>query len=76
MKSSMDKLLESMGAVYGWCWCKYQGMYVWRMLYWPAEKVGVWGPQRARLPPAFILAGFMSQHRGLSWDRRSRRGTK
>ena len=72
----MDELFQTLGAVYGWCWCKLLREYHWRMLYWPVTVAGLRGPQKRWLRRLFILAGFMSQHRGLSWDRRSRKGLK
>ena len=48
-----------------------------QVLWWPVCCVpGLRGPQRLRTPPIVVLAGFMSQSRGLSWDRRSRKGIK
>ena len=44
--------------------------------YWPATAIGPAGPQVLLRRPVVILAGYMSQSRGLAWDRRSRRGRK
>jgi len=44
--------------------------------YWPPSSAGVVGSQRIDRRPVPILAGYMSQSRGLAWDRRSRRGRK
>lgn len=44
--------------------------------YWRVRRVGPLGSQQNRPRRLFILAGYMSQSRGLAWDRRSRRGLK
>jgi hypothetical protein len=60
------RLMRSLGAVVGT-----------GVKYWPArDPAGVCGPQRPPGRPLVIRAGFMSQHRGLSWSRRSRKGLK
>ena len=67
-------LEEKLGAFYGWVYCKYLNSYSWIMLYWPA--LGRYGnpPQTSTVRPHGIWSGFMSQARGLSWNRKSRYG--
>jgi hypothetical protein len=69
-------LEESLGAVYGWVWCKYLKSFSWRMLYWPALEFSGEPPQISAVRAGGIWAGFMSEARGLSWDRKSRYGKK
>ncbi|MBA7667775.1 hypothetical protein ES703_75873 [subsurface metagenome] len=72
----MDELDEILGAVYGWCWCKHFGAYIWKLLYWPA--LGIYGesPQVSAVRAGGFWSGFMSEARGLRWDRKSRYGIK
>ena len=66
-------LFEYLGAVYKRCllW----DVFVWVLLYWPAADQG--DPPQVSAVRAFdIWAGFMSEGRGLSWDRKSRYGVK
>jgi hypothetical protein len=59
-------LMRNLGAVVG-CMVKY----------WPSRRpAGIAGPQRLAGRPLVTRAGFMSQSRGLSWDRNSRKGKK
>ncbi len=69
-------LEENLGAFYGWVYCKYLNCYSWSMLYWPAiDRCGN-PPQVSAVRARGIWSGFMSQARGLSWDRKSRYGKK
>ena len=69
-------LEESLGAVFGWIWCEYYGVYSWSMLYWPALEYCGEPPQVSAVRARGIWSGFMSEARGLSWERKSRYGKK
>lgn len=72
----MDALDEILGAVFGWSWCMHLREYIWHMLYWLV--LGFCGdpPQVAGVRAGGLWSGFMSEARGLSWDRKSRYGEK
>jgi hypothetical protein len=67
---------EFLGAVYGWVWSKYLGRFSWSMLYWPVLEFYGEPPQISAVRAGGIWSGFMSEARGLSWDRKSRYGKK
>lgn len=69
-------LEESLGAVFGMIWCEFYGVYSWSMLYWPAIEYCGEPPQVSAVRAGGIWSGFMSEARGLSWDRKSRYGEK
>jgi hypothetical protein len=69
-------LEESLGAVFGWVWCKYIKSFSWSMLYWPALEYCGEPPQVSAVRAGGIWSGYMSEARGLSWDRKSRKGKK
>ena len=70
MRLRMDELFEILGAVYGWCFSKYDGGSI-CLKYWPAadKKFSPWPLSRR---PIIILAGYMSRNRGRHWDRKRR----
>jgi len=69
-----------LGAVYGWSWCKHCRENIWKLLYWPALEFCGEPPQNEILGAGICAggfwSGFMSEARGLSWDRKSRYGKK
>ncbi len=67
---------ESLGAVFGWIWCEYYGVYSWSMLYWRVFEFSGEPPQVSAVRAGGIWSGYMSEARGLSWDRKSRYGKK
>ena len=73
-------LEESLGAVFGMIWCEYYGVYSWSMLYWPAFEFLGEAPQieilGVQICAGRFWSGYMSEARGLSWDRKSRYGKK
>ena len=69
-------LEENLGAVFGWVWCKYLKSFSWSMLYWPALEYCGEPPQVSAVRAGGFWSGFMSEARGLSWDRKSRYGKK
>lgn len=69
-------LEESLGAVFGMIWCEYYGVYSWSMLYWPALEFSGKPSQVSAVRAGGIWSGFMSEARGLTWDRKSRYGKK
>ncbi len=69
-------LEESLGAVFGWIWCEYYGVYSWSMLYWRVFEFSGEPPQVSAVRAGGIWSGYMSEARGLSWDRKSRYGKK
>ena len=69
-------LEESLGAVFGMVWCEFYGVYSWSMLYWPALEYCGEPPQVSAVRAGSVWSGFMSEARGLSWDRKSRYGKK
>ena len=72
----MDDLYESLGAIFGWSYCKHYNEYIWQLLYWPALVFCGDPPQVAVVSADGFWSGFMSEGRGLSWDRKSRYGKK
>jgi len=72
----MDDLYESLGAVYGWCWSKQFREYAWRLLYWRMLEFCGEPPQLSAVRAGGIWSGYMSEARGLSWDRKSRKDKK
>ena len=73
-----DILLRRLGAAFAWCHTNHGRSLDYCLLYWPPLREGALSlltPQVLTLP-AINLSGFMSQHRGLRWDNRSRRGLK
>ena len=69
-------LEESLGGFFGWVWCEYIKSFSWSMLYWPALEYCGEPPQVSAVRAGGIWSGFMSEARGLSWDRKSRYGKK
>ena len=69
-------LEETLGAVYGWVWCKYLKSFSWSMLYWRVFEFSGEAPQVIAVRAGGIWSGYMSEARGLSWDRKSRCGKK
>jgi len=69
-------LEETLGAIFGWVWCKYLKQFSWSMLYWRALEFRGKMPQVSAVRAGGIWSGFMSEARGLSWDRKSRYGKK
>ena len=69
-------LEETLGAVYGWVWCQYVKAFSWSMLYWPALEFCGEPPQVSAVRAGSFWSGFMSEARGLSWDRKSRYGIR
>ena len=69
-------LEESLGAVFGMVWCEFYGVYSWSMLYWPALEYCGKAPQVSAVRAGGIWSGYMSEARGLSWERKSRCGIK
>ena len=73
-------LEETLGAVFSWVWCKYIKQFSWSMLYWPALEFAGEAPQieilGAQICAGVFWSGYMSEARGLSWDRKSRYGKK
>lgn len=73
-------LEETLGAVHGWVWCKYIKQFSWSMLYWPALEFAGEAPQieilGVQICAGLFWSGYMSEARGLSWDRKSRYGKK
>ena len=69
-------LEETLGAVYGWVWCKYLKSFSWSMLYWRVFEFSGEVPQVSAVRAGGIWSGYMSEARGLSWDRKSRYGKK
>ena len=73
-------LEESLGAVFGMVWCEFYGVYSWSMLYWPALEYCGEPPQieilAIQICAGRFCSGYMSEARGLSWDRKSRYGKK
>jgi hypothetical protein len=69
-------LEESLGAVFGMVWCEFYGVYSWSMLYWPALEYCGEPPQVSAVRAGGIWSGYMSEARGLSWERKSRYGKK
>jgi len=67
---------EFLGAVYGWLWNEYLGIYLWSLKYWPVLEFSGESPQVSAVRTGDIWSGFMSEARGLSWDRKSRYGKK
>ena len=59
---------------------RYRKEYCRRMLYWPAIEFCGEQPQNkilgAQICAGVFWSGFMSEARGLSWDRKSRYGKK
>lgn len=72
----MVDIYEYLGAVYGWVWCKCLKRFSWSMLYWRALEFGGEPPQVSAVRAGGIWSGFMSEARGLSWERKSRYGKK
>ncbi|MFB0523933.1 MAG: hypothetical protein ACETVZ_00205 [Phycisphaerae bacterium] len=72
----MAALYETLGAVFGWCWSKHLREYSWRLLYWPALEFCGEPPQITAIRAGGFWSGFMSEARGLRWDRKSRYGIK
>lgn len=72
----MDDLYESLGAVYGWSWCKHGREHTWKLLYWRVLEFCGDPPQVNSVCAYDFWSGFMSEARGLSWDRKSRYGKK
>lgn len=72
----MDELNVILGAVYGWCRVKDFIEHVWGLMYWPALDFCGDPPQVDRIHAGGFWAGFMSEARGLNWDRKSRYGKK
>lgn len=74
----MDELYETefLGAVYGWVCIKRYQEYFWTLLYWPALEFRGEPPQVSAVRAGGFWSGFMSEARGLSWDRKSRYGKK
>jgi len=72
----MDELYEILGAFFGWCWCNHLREYTWRLLYWPVLEFCGDPPQVFAVCAYGFYSGFMSEARGLSWDRKSRYGEK
>ncbi len=73
-------LEETLGAIFGWVWSKYLKSFSWSMLYWPvldfpgeAPQIEILGVQ---ICAGRFCSGYMSEARGLSWDRKSRYGKK
>lgn len=68
-----------LGACIRSCCCSGKDVWCESLLYWPAT-VALKAPRFNSKPVSRldgrIPSGFMSQHRGLSWDSRSRRGRK
>ena len=54
----------------------YQSGYVWCMLYWRVLEFSGEAPQVSAVRAGGIWSGYMSEARGLSWDRKSRYGKK
>jgi len=69
-------LQETLGAVYGWVWCMYLENFSWSMLYWRVLEFSGEAPQVSAVRAGGIWSGYMSEARGLSWDRKSRYGKK
>ena len=69
-------LEETLGAVHGWVWCKYIKQFSWSMLYWPVLEFSGEAPQVFAIRAGGFWSGYMSEARGLSWDRKSRYGKK
>jgi len=69
-------LEETLGAVCGWVWCKYLKSFSWSMIYWPTTEFCGEPPQVSAVRAGGFWSGFMSEARGLSWDRKSRYGKK
>ena len=68
---SLEYLL---GGVFGWEFLL--GEWYWRLIYWRQRICKVLKRQARRLKRMGYWSGFMSQARGLVWDRRSRYGKK
>ena len=68
----MIDLAEFLGAVFGHCWSKRFREYMWYLLYWPALEFCGEPPQVSAVRIGGLWSGFMSEARGLSWDRKSR----
>jgi len=50
--------------------------HIWKLLYWPALEFCGEPPQVSAVRAGGFWSGFMSEARGLSWDRKSRYGKK
>jgi len=72
----MNELCENLGAIFGWVWHKQLRKYLWWLLYWPVLEFYGDPPQIAGVRASGYWSGFMSEARGLSWDRKSRYGKK
>ena len=72
----MKELNEYLGAFYGWSWSEYEGCYIWRLFYWPRLYFKRMFTQYVGRVIKGIWSGFMSEARGLSWDRKSRYGLR
>lgn len=71
-------LLHRIGATFAWHLTGH-GLYLEHcLLYWPPFSKGKLRPTASQVFARLLirLSGFMSQHRGLRWDNRSRRGLK
>ncbi len=55
---------------------RYRKEYSRRLLYWPAIEFCGEPPQVSAVRAGGFWSGFMSEARGLSWDRKSRYGKK
>ena len=55
---------------------QYRRDYSRRLLYWPALEFCGEPPQVSAVRAGGIWSGFMSEARGLNWDRKSRYGEK
>ena len=59
-----------------WYEPRFQREYFWCLLYWPAIEFCGEPPQLSAVRAGGIWSGYMSEARGLSWDRKSRYGKK
>lgn len=73
----VERLLELLGGIFGWCWSSYYEERTKRLLYYKVteypvrrSQVFVVGRRRA------YWSGFRSWSRGRHWDRKSRCGVK
>lgn len=72
----MKSIEEMKGAHYAWIYCEFYDVYLWLLIYWPVIAFIKKKSQILRKLTHDIWAGFMSESRGLSWDRKSRYGKK
>lgn len=73
-----DIMLSRLGAKFAWCLSDHGRSRDYCCLYWPPLLTTTlrYPASQVFARPLIRQSGFMSQHRGLHWDNKSRRGLK